>query len=206
MRSRYLLACLVIPFALVAASCSDDTDSSTSNDTPTTAAAGENATETPEGTPAPGEILAMGSAIEGDTADYNIAQIAAGTPAVTTLTQLVIQAGLVPTLRDGGPFTVFAPTDEAFAAIDTTTLNSVTEDIPGLASILTQHVVPGTYTASDLMDLAGTSLTTAAGNQLAVEMDGDDLIVGGATVAIADITASNGVIHAVDTVILEANG
>ena len=148
----------------------------------------------------------MGSPIEGDTADYNIAQIAAGTPAVTTLTQLVVQAGLVPTLRDGGPFTVFAPIDEAFAAIDPTTLNSVTEDIPTLTSILTQHVVPGTYTSSDLMDLAGTSLTTAAGNQLAVEMDGDDLIVGGATVAIADITASNGVIHAIDTVILEANG
>ena len=149
---------------------------------------------------------ADGTPPEGDTAELNIAQIAAGTAAVTNLTQLVVKAGLVPTLRDGGPFTVFAPVNEAFDALPFSTYISVVEDNATLTTVLTQHVVPGTYTAADLMDLDGESLETVQGGRLLVEVDGDDVVVGGATVVVPDIEASNGMIHAIDSVIAEPNG
>ena len=148
----------------------------------------------------------MGSPPAGDTGALNIAQIAAGTPATQTVTRLVIQAGLVPTLATGGPFTVFAPVDDAFNAIDAATLRGLSADTAALTKVLTLHVVPGTYTTEQLRGLSGTSLTTAQGGKLLVEAKGDDLYVGGAKIAVPDITASNGVVHAVDTVILQPNG
>jgi uncharacterized surface protein with fasciclin (FAS1) repeats len=150
----------------------------------------------------------MGSppAAGASTEELNITQIATGTAAVSTLTQLVVKAGLVATLRDGGPFTVFAPVNEAFDAIDRPTYFSVVGDNDTLTTVLTLHVVPGEYELSDLMDLDGQTLTTVQGGRLLVEMDGDDVVVGGATIAAPDIAASNGVIHAVDAVITAPNG
>ena len=75
-----------------------------------------------------------------------------------------------------------------------------------LTTVLTLHVVPGVYKSTDLMDLAGQTLTTVQGGKLLVEMDGDDIVVGGAKVVAPDIMASNGVVHAVDSVIAKANG
>lgn len=212
MRFRSILAVAVVPVALVAAGCSDDEDTGSeesSSETTVAAATDAAATETTAAA-ADGEeavaVLPMGTPPEGDTSELNIAQIATGTSAVTTLTQLVVKSGLAATLRDGGPFTVFAPVNEAFAALPPETLQSVVEDNATLTQVLTLHVVPGTYKSTDLMDLDGKTLTTVEGGKLLVEMDGDDVIVGGAKIISPDIEASNGMIHAVDSVIASANG
>jgi uncharacterized surface protein with fasciclin (FAS1) repeats len=192
---------LLVPLALVvptvAVACTSSGDSATSDgaSTTTTAAPAE-----------PAAVPPMGSPPAGDTAALNIAQIAAGTPATQTVTRLVIEAGLVPTLATGGPFTVFAPVDDAFSAIDAATLRGLSADTAALTEVLTLHVVPGTYTTEQLRSLSGTSLTTAQGGALLVEAKGEDVYVGGAKIAVPDITASNGVVHAVDTVILQPNG
>ena len=140
-----------------------------------------------------------------DTSTENIARIAAGTEATQTVTRLAIQAGLVGTLASPGPFTVFAPVNDAFAAVPTAALQSVASDIPTLTKVLTLHVVPGSYTTADLKKLDGQSLATAEGGKLLVQVKGKDVIVGGAKIAVPDIKASNGVVHAVDTVILAPN-
>jgi uncharacterized surface protein with fasciclin (FAS1) repeats len=140
-----------------------------------------------------------------DTSKENIARIAAGTEATQTVTRLAIQAGLVGTLASPGPFTVFAPVNEAFAAVPPAALQSVASDIPTLTKVLTLHVVPGSYTTADLKKLDGQSLATAEGGKLLVQVKGKDVIVGGAKIAVPDIKASNGVVHAVDTVILAPN-
>ncbi len=212
MKYRHLLAALLLPLALIAAGCGDD-EGASSTSAGFDAAAESTDESDPSATEAvaeepldPRAVLPMGTPPEGDTAELNIAQIAAGTAAVTNLTQLVVKAGLVPTLRDGGPFTVFAPVNEAFDALPFSTYISVVEDNATLTTVLTQHVVPGTYTAADLMDLDGESLETVQGGRLLVEVDGDDVVVGGATVVVPDIEASNGMIHAIDSVIAEPNG
>jgi uncharacterized surface protein with fasciclin (FAS1) repeats len=146
--------------------------------------------------------VAMASAPK-DTSTENIARIAAGTEATQTVTRLVIQAGLVSTLTSPGPFTVFAPVNDAFAAVPPAALQSVASDVPTLTKVLTLHVVPGTYTTADLQKMDGQSLTTAEGGKLLVQVKGKDVVVGGAKIAVPDITASNGVVHAVDTVILK---
>jgi uncharacterized surface protein with fasciclin (FAS1) repeats len=210
MKFRYLLAAMVLPLALIAVSCSDDEQGSGSDSSTTTAVAGATDAAVTETTVAadPKMPLTMGTppGPETDTATLNITQIAAGTAAVTTLTQLVVKSGLLLTLRDGGPFTVFAPVNEAFAALPPETLTAVVEDNATLTKVLTLHVVPGVYKTTDLMDLDGQTLTTVEGGKLLVQMDGDNIVVGGATIVVPDIMASNGVVQAVDSVIAKANG
>ena len=173
MKFRYVLAAMFLPLALIAAGCSDDEQSgSDSGSTETTLAEGTDAAATDAAATAaadPRAVLTMGTppGPDTDTADLNITQIAAGTAAVTTLTQLVVKSGLLITLRDGGPFTVFAPVNEAFAALPPETLTAVVEDNATLTTVLTLHVVPGVYKSTDLMDLAGQTLTTVAGRQAA---------------------------------------
>jgi uncharacterized surface protein with fasciclin (FAS1) repeats len=211
MKLRYALAAMLLPLAMIAAACSDDEQSgSDSGSTESTAVEGATDAAATETTVAadPAAVLTMGTppGPDTDTADLNITQIAAGTAAVTTLTQLVVKSGLLITLRDGGPFTVFAPVNEAFDALPFETYISVVEDNATLTTVLTLHVVPGVYKSTDLMDLDGQTLTTVQGGKLLVEMDGDDIVVGGAKVVAPDIMASNGVVHAVDSVIAKANG
>ncbi|MCX8008731.1 MAG: fasciclin domain-containing protein [Patescibacteria group bacterium] len=116
-----------------------------------------------------------------------------------TLVQAVTQAGLVETLKSDGPFTVFAPTDEAFAKIDQTTLQSILADKEKLTAILTYHVVPGKVMASDVVNL--TSAPTVQGSTLSIDTT-NGVKVNNATVINTDIEASNGVIHVIDTVLL----
>ena len=132
----------------------------------------------------------------------------------TTLVAAVKAAGLVDTLSGPGPFTVFAPTDEAFAKLPAGTVNTLVmpENKPMLTKILTYHVVSGRYTASDLMKLVkdggGTAtLTTVQGEPLTVTQSGRHLMVTDAKgdvakVTIGDVIQSNGVIHVVDTVLM----
>ena len=118
-----------------------------------------------------------------------------------TLAAAVKAAGLVETLQGKGPFTVFAPTDVAFADIQSEVDKLLKpENKKQLSKILTYHVVSGKMKAADLKD--GHDLTTVEGGKLKVTVKDGKVTVGGAHVTTADITASNGVIHVIDKVLL----
>ncbi len=117
----------------------------------------------------------------------------------TTLVAAVEAAGLVENLKGEGPFTVFAPTDEAFAALPDGTVEGLLEDPEALANILTYHVVPGAVMSSDLSN--NMMATTVQGSDVTIMTEGG-VTVNGANVVTADIEASNGVIHVIDAVIL----
>jgi len=118
-----------------------------------------------------------------------------------TLAAAVTAAGLVETLQGKGPFTVFAPTDAAFAAIQTEVDKLLKpESKEKLSKILTYHVVSGKTMAADLKD--GQELTTVEGSKLKVIVKDGKVMVGNAEVTTADIEASNGVIHVIDKVLL----
>ena len=122
----------------------------------------------------------------------------------TTLTKLVKRAGLVSTLRQPGPYTVFAPTDAAFAKLPAGTVESLLANPQKLASILTFHVVPGKVMAADIVKTNGAKPTTVNGQALDVVVRDGHVLVNGANVVTADVVASNGVIHVIDTVLLPA--
>jgi uncharacterized surface protein with fasciclin (FAS1) repeats len=228
MKPKHLLLALLLPLALVAAACSDagSDDASGEDSSAAIAAEGETAAEGEGDAPAEGESVEavseqedaagegdttspgnnMGSPITGDTTDYNIAEIAAGTPDVSTLTRLVITGGLLPTVRDGGPFTVLAPTNAAFAEVPAETLRALREDRAQQTDLLTLHVFPEALTSEDLAKADGTSIETVQGGKLLVEVDGEEITIGGAKVVLPDVEASNGVIHVIDSVITAPNG
>lgn len=129
----------------------------------------------------------------------NIVETATAAGSFTTLLAAVEAAGLVDTLNGEGPFTVFAPTDEAFAALPEGTVEGLLADIPTLTAILTYHVVPGAVMSTDLSD--GMMATTVQGSDVTIGTMGG-VTVNGANVVAADIEASNGVIHVIDAVIL----
>ena len=133
------------------------------------------------------------------TSTQNI--VALATESAKTLAAAVQAAGLVTTLEGTGPFTVFAPTDAAFAAIQKDVDNLLKpENKAKLASILTYHVVSGKHMAADLKD--GAELTTVQGEKLKVSVKGDKVMIGEANVTTADVAASNGVVHLIDKVLL----
>ncbi len=117
----------------------------------------------------------------------------------TTLIAAVQAAGLEETLRGDGPFTVFAPTDEAFAALPDGTVETLLADPDALAAILTYHVVAGKVMSGDLSD--GMTAATVNGAEITIGTEGG-VTVNDANVVSADIEASNGVIHVIDAVIL----
>ncbi|WP_439523257.1 fasciclin domain-containing protein [Marivita sp.] len=135
----------------------------------------------------------------GQTKDIVDTAVEAGS--FETLVAAVQAADLVETLKGEGPFTVFAPTDEAFAALPEGTVDSLLlpENRDQLVSILTYHVVPGKVMSTDLMD--DMEAETVQGASVTIDLD-DGVMVENATVTTADIEASNGVIHVIDTVIL----
>ncbi len=129
-----------------------------------------------------------------------IVDIAASDPNFSTLVALVQEANLVDTLSAEGPFTVFAPTNEAFAKIPEETLSQIREDQEQLTQILTYHVVEGRVMAEDVANL--TSATTLQGGTLNIDFVDDSVMINDATVVQADVEASNGVIHAIDMVLM----
>ncbi len=131
----------------------------------------------------------------------DIVDTAVGAGNFTTLVAAVTAAGLVDTLKGEGPFTVFAPTDAAFAALPAGTVEDLLkpENKDKLIAILTYHVVPGKVMAADLTE--GMKAATVNGAELTITLEGGAK-VNGAVISTADIAASNGVIHVVDTVIL----
>ncbi|MBV0913761.1 fasciclin domain-containing protein [Anianabacter salinae] len=135
----------------------------------------------------------------GEMATMNIVETAQDAGNFTTLLAAAEAAGLVETLTGEGPFTVFAPTDEAFAALPEGTVEGLLADTEALTAILTYHVVPGKVMSTDLSD--GMMAGTVNGAEITVGV-GDAVTVDGATVTTADIEASNGVIHVIDTVLM----
>ncbi len=118
-----------------------------------------------------------------------------------TLVAAVQAAGLVDTLRSEGPFTVFAPTDEAFGKLPAGTVESLLNDIPTLASILTYHVVPGRVFAGDVVGLS--AAPTVQGEDIAVAVSGGNVVLNGASTVVAtDVQTTNGLVHVIDEVIL----
>lgn len=132
----------------------------------------------------------------------SLVEVVVSTDALSTLETAVKEAGLVDALSGEGPFTVFAPTDDAFAALPEGTVAGLLEDenIEQLKGILTYHVVPGKLMAADLSD--GQVLETLSGKSLLVTISDGTVMVGGATVATADVAASNGVAHVIGSVLL----
>lgn len=129
----------------------------------------------------------------------DIVDTAVANGSFTTLVAAVTAAGLVDTLKGEGPFTVFAPTDEAFAALPEGTVEALLNDIPTLTGILTYHVVSGSVMSSDLTE--GMMADTVNGQSVTFTLDGGAM-VNGAHITMADIVVSNGVIHVIDAVIL----
>ncbi|SFJ76116.1 fasciclin domain-containing protein [Jannaschia pohangensis] len=134
--------------------------------------------------------------------EMDIVDTAAGAGSFGTLLAAATAAGLVDTLKSEGPFTVFAPTDDAFAALPEGTVENLLlpENKDQLTAILLYHVVPGKVMSTDLSD--GLEATTASEQTLTIGIDGETVTVSGATVTAADIEASNGVIHVIDSVLL----
>ena len=117
-----------------------------------------------------------------------------------TLVTAIDAAGLAQTLNGTGPFTVFAPTDEAFGRLPAGALDRLLADIPTLTKILTYHVAQGRLSAGDVSGV--TRLTTVEGSDLQIDPSGDAVRIDAATVVQPDIAADNGVIHAIDTVLV----
>jgi len=119
----------------------------------------------------------------------------------TTLAAALKAADLVTTLKGAGPFTVFAPTDEAFAKLPAGTVDSLLKDLPKLKQILTYHVVAGKVMAADVVKLK--SATTVQGSDVKIDAS-HGVKINDATVTTPDVAADNGVIHIIDTVLLPA--
>ena len=177
---RIRLAAGAATLALVGAACGSDSNEDA--DEPETTAAEEAAEE-------------VGTIVD----------VAASTEGFSTLVAAVQAAGLVETLSSDGPFTVFAPTDDAFAAaLDALgiTADELLADTDTLTSILTYHVVAGEVPSSDVVTLDGESVETVNGATVEIGVDGDTVTVNDATVTAVDVEASNGVIHVIDSVLL----
>jgi len=134
-------------------------------------------------------------------AQTTVVDLIVGSEDHTTLAAAVGAAGLVETLNSGGPFTVFAPTDAAFALLPEGTVESLIADTTGaLANILTHHVSGGATLSTDLYD--GMMITTVAGTELVVSSDSNGVYIDGAMVTVANLTADNGVVHVINAVLL----
>ena len=145
-------------------------------------------------------VFGVSQTIAGMNYKKDIVDTAVGAGSFSTLVTAVKAAGLVETLKGDGPFTVFAPTDAAFAKLPKGTVEALLQDKEKLAAILTYHVVPGKVMAADVANI--TSATTANGQALSINADNGTVMVDNATVVQADIQCSNGVIHVIDTVVI----
>jgi len=132
----------------------------------------------------------------------DIVDTAVGAGSFKTLVSAVTAASLVQTLKGPGPFTVFAPSDEAFAKLPDGTVEALLKDIPKLKSILTYHVVSGKVLASDVMTMDGKDATSIQGEEIRVSTKKGVMLNGKSTVSKTDILCSNGVIHVIDSVIM----
>lgn len=178
MNKKMIALLLAIPaLGLGVAACSDNSDSGSNNG-------------------------GMNDVAKTPTDAADIVDVAADTPDLSTLVEAVTAAGLAETLQGEGPFTVFAPTNEAFAALPAGELDRLLKPAnkAELAKILKYHVVSGEIMSSDLTN--GQKAKTVEGGTLTVTINGNTVKVNDATVVQADVPASNGVVHVIDKVLL----
>jgi len=182
MKRFSMFAMLLVTVSLVLAACGP---AETQTPAPT-------ATSIPEATSSPEPVL------------NDIVDTAVADGRFTTLVAGLQAAELVETLKGEGPFTVFAPTDEAFAALPAGTLDELLkpENKQSLTDILLYHVVPGSVMAADVSGM--TSATTVLGEDVAIKVDMGDVYINDAKVIVTDIQTSNGIIHVLDAVIMPA--
>jgi len=191
----------VISLAVALGACAESTDSGDSADTTTATVAETTTTEATETTEVTETTMA-----EAATTDIVDTAVAAGD--FTTLATALEAANLVETLKGPGPFTVFAPTDEAFDALPEGTLDELLADPTGdLAEILKYHVIEGEVMAADVLEMDGQSVATVQGAELTIEVDGEQVTLvdnsgNRVNVVSTDVDASNGVIHVLDAVLL----
>jgi uncharacterized surface protein with fasciclin (FAS1) repeats len=207
-RRRLYALTAIATLSLAAAACGDDDDSEPlANEPPAaTAAPADSGMSAEAGQmagqpfgPACSAVPADGEGSFGGMADDPAATAASNNPVLSTLVSAVTQAGLADTLNGEGPFTIFAPTNDAFAAIPPADLDAVLADNDLLTSILTYHVVAGqSLKAADLAS-AGAA-TSVAGDQLTFGTDGTT--VNGASVLCSDVTTSNATVHIIDSVLM----
>lgn len=151
--------------------------------------------------PAAGEKPA--TQVTGEETAKDIVDTAVAAGNFTTLAKLLTQAGLVDALKDPkAQFTVFAPTDEAFAKVPKETLDAIAADPAKLKAVLTYHVVPGRVASGEIVSRGGMEAKTLQGSKAKVTVKEGKVMVDAATVVAADIQASNGIIHVIDSVIL----
>jgi len=146
-----------------------------------------------------GSLFALAMAVPSFAAEADIVDTAVKAGSFKTLAAALKAADLVDTLKGKGPFTVFAPTDEAFAKLPAGTVEALLKDKKKLTAILTYHVVPGKVLAADVVKVS--SAKTVNGQEVKIDAS-KGVKVDGATVVKADILCSNGVIHVIDAVIL----
>ena len=194
MRSLLRLLALLLSVSLVAAACGDDDPVEEADD----------AVESTDAAEPSDDEMADDDMTEEDEGPGTIVDVAVGAGSFETLVAAVTEAGLVETLSGDGPFTVFAPTDDAFAAaLDA--LGLTAEELlgnPALADILTYHVVAGAVDAETAISLDGQSAATVQGEEIAIAVVDGNVMVNNATVVMPDVEASNGIIHVIDAVIL----
>ncbi|MEO1370538.1 MAG: fasciclin domain-containing protein [Acidobacteriota bacterium] len=149
-------------------------------------------------------LLTLGLSVpafaDGHSKAGDIVDTAVAAGSFETLVAAVKAAGLVDTLKSDGPFTVFAPNDDAFAKLPAGTVEGLLKDKEALSKILTFHVVAGKMMATDVDGKK--SLDTVQGQSLDITVKGDTVMIGGATILATDVKTSNGVIHVIDTVLL----
>ncbi|MEP6917273.1 MAG: fasciclin domain-containing protein [Acidobacteriota bacterium] len=150
-------------------------------------------------------MITLSASTRAIAADQDIVDTAVAAGSFTTLAKALAAADLVQTLKGAGPFTVFAPTDEAFAKLPAGTLETLLkpENKAKLQRILTYHVVPGRVMAADVVKMQ--SAKAVSGDSIAIVAKNGTVMVGKAHVVKTDIAASNGVIHVIDTVMLPAD-
>lgn len=197
MKARYLVVPVLALF-LLAAGCGKKNDENT-QDSAMKETNSQNNMETDKMNNSAG--VEVGGAMM--VPNLDIVDNAANANNVTTLVAAVKAAGLVETLKGPGPFTVFAPTNDAFAKLPAGTVDGLLkpENKTKLAGILTYHVVSGKYLAKDLVD--GQMLTTVQGEKLKITKSGDQISINGsAMIQIKDVISSNGVTHVIDSVLM----
>lgn len=196
-RAAVAVAALAITFGLAA--CGSDSKDTTAAPAETEAVAPETAAAT-EAMAAETEAAAAETAAAAPAdAPKDIVDTAVAAGSFNTLAKLLTDAGLIDTLKGKGPFTVFAPTDAAFAAVPADTLATLGADKALLTKVLTYHVVPGKVMAADI---AAGDVATVAGPTVKLSIVDGKVMVNDATVVTADVVASNGVIHVIDKVLL----
>lgn len=143
--------------------------------------------------------------MQGDTESKDIVEIVSGDSRFKTLTSALKAADLVETLKGKGPFTVFAPTDEAFAKLPKETLAELLkpENKDDLSKILTYHVAPGKLTSKDVVKLNGKEIKMVNCDKSKIEVKNDEVYINGAKIIVTDIMAKNGVIHVIDVVMMK---